>query len=80
MTPAKDSGDGTAQQGGPEELRTLLEFIHQARGFDFSGYKRTSLERRMRKRMSEVGVETYPAYQDYLEANPHEFAELSTRS
>jgi two-component system CheB/CheR fusion protein len=57
-------------------LQALLEFIHQARGFDFSGYKKTSLERRLRKRMSDVGIDDYPAYQDYLEANPHEFAEL----
>jgi two-component system CheB/CheR fusion protein len=60
----------------PEELRRLLEFIHRSRGFDFSGYKRTSLQRRITKRMHEVGIETPADYQDYLEVNPHEFAEL----
>jgi two-component system, chemotaxis family, CheB/CheR fusion protein len=60
----------------PEELGKLLEFIHRSRGFDFSGYKRASLQRRLSKRMREVGVATPADYQDYLEVNPHEFAEL----
>jgi len=59
-----------------EDFRALLEFIHDARGFDFSGYKRSSLARRLHKRMAEVGVDRYAEYQDYLEANPHEFAAL----
>jgi two-component system, chemotaxis family, CheB/CheR fusion protein len=59
-----------------EGLNRLLEFIHRARGFDFTGYKKTSLKRRLGKRMQEAGVDTYGDYQDYLEANPHEFAEL----
>jgi two-component system CheB/CheR fusion protein len=60
----------------PEELNRLLEFIHRFRGFDFSGYKRASLQRRLSKRMHEVGTETAADYQDYLEVNPQEFAEL----
>ncbi|MGH2911296.1 MAG: CheR family methyltransferase [Solirubrobacteraceae bacterium] len=60
----------------PDELQRLLEFIHRSRGFDFSGYKRTSLQRRLSKRMQEVGVETPSDYQDYLEVNPHELTEL----
>ncbi|MGN6663305.1 MAG: CheR family methyltransferase [Solirubrobacterales bacterium] len=59
-----------------EGLEPLLEYLKAARGFDFSGYKRATLGRRIRKRMSEVSVETYPEYADYLEANPREFAEL----
>ncbi|MGH3565219.1 MAG: hypothetical protein ACRDRH_04140 [Pseudonocardia sp.] len=39
-----------------EELTRLLEFIRDARGFDFTGYKHTSLTRRIRKRMSDVGL------------------------
>jgi two-component system CheB/CheR fusion protein len=57
-------------------FRGLLEFIHRARGFDFSGYKRSSLARRLHKRMGEVGIDGYAEYQDYLEANPQEFASL----
>src|SRR5205814_2076376 len=54
----------------------LLEYLHKARGFDFSGYKRASLSRRIEKRMQSVRVDGYPAYERYLEANPDEFVAL----
>ncbi len=57
-------------------LDSLLDFVHQARGFDFSGYKRPSIQRRVAKRMSEVGVESYDDYIDYLQVHPEEFASL----
>ena len=47
-----------------------------ARGFDFTGYKRSSLMRRVDKRMQTVGVEGYGAYVDYLEVHPEEFRAL----
>src|SRR3954463_8095437 len=57
-------------------LEVLLEHLKRSRGFDFTGYKRTSLERRVRKRMEEVGVSDYTAYLDYLEVQPDEFPAL----
>jgi two-component system CheB/CheR fusion protein len=60
----------------PDEVRRLLEFIHRSRGFDFSGYKPTSLQRRLSKRMREVDIATPSDYQDYLETHPDEFADL----
>src|SRR5690348_16826535 len=54
----------------------LLSFIHSSRGFDFSGYKRTSLTRRIRKRMEAVGCADYAAYMDFLEVHPEEFPQL----
>jgi two-component system CheB/CheR fusion protein len=57
-------------------LKDLLDFLHEARGFDFSGYKRTTLSRRISKRMAAVGIEGYADYQEYLEVNPPEFTEL----
>jgi two-component system, chemotaxis family, CheB/CheR fusion protein len=57
-------------------LPPLLEFLKRNRGFDFSGYKRPSLERRIQRRMQEVGIETYQEYQDHLEVNPDEFTDL----
>lgn len=59
-----------------EDLEALLEYLRGSRGFDFTGYKRATLERRIRKRMDEVEVEGYDEYVGYLEANPREFAEL----
>jgi two-component system, chemotaxis family, CheB/CheR fusion protein len=54
----------------------LLEFVKSSRGFDFTGYKRSSIERRVTKRMSEVGVERYDDYIEYLELHGEEFAQL----
>ncbi len=58
------------------DLENLLEYIKRNRGFDFSGYKRASLTRRIRKRMQSIGVESYSDYLDYLEVHPDEFVEL----
>jgi two-component system CheB/CheR fusion protein len=60
---------------GPDVAR-LLEYIRESRGFDFSGYKRTTLLRRIAKRMAQVGVKDYTAYLEYLEAQPDEFVAL----
>src|SRR3954471_16055890 len=57
-------------------LETLLEFLKRSRGFDFTGYKRTSLERRLRRRMDSVGCQTFGDYLDYLEVHPDEYAQL----
>ncbi len=57
-------------------LEELLEFVKEARGFDFTGYKRSTIERRVAKRMGSVGVERYDDYLDYLELHGEEFAEL----
>ncbi|MYW64660.1 PAS domain-containing protein [Streptomyces sp. SID8379] len=59
-----------------EELEDLLEFLRDARGFDFTGYKRSSLGRRIRKRMADIGIESYSDYRDQLETNTDEFSSL----
>src|SRR5215469_3384668 len=57
-------------------LEELLVFIRDARGFDFTGYKRSSLARRIRKRMQEAGVTDYVDYRDRLESSAEEFGHL----
>jgi two-component system, chemotaxis family, CheB/CheR fusion protein len=57
-------------------LEVLLAHLKRTRGFDFSGYKRTSLERRIRKRMEAIGVARYGDYLDYLEVHQDEFPAL----
>ncbi|MFI5664426.1 CheR family methyltransferase [Streptomyces sp. NPDC051684] len=59
-----------------EELEELLGFLRDARGFDFTGYQRSSLGRRIRKRMADVGLDSYSAYRDRLETNADEFGAL----
>ena len=58
------------------DLETLLDFLRRSRGFDFTGYKRTSLSRRIDKRMQAVGIDDYLSYLDHLEVVPDEFAQL----
>jgi two-component system CheB/CheR fusion protein len=58
------------------QLHDLLDYLKQSRGFDFTGYKRTTLGRRIEKRMAAVGAPSFADYQDQLEVNPHEFTEL----
>ncbi len=57
-------------------LEMLLAFVKESRGFDFSGYKRSTIERRIAKRMATVGAERYDDYLEYLERHGEEFAEL----
>jgi two-component system, chemotaxis family, CheB/CheR fusion protein len=57
-------------------LETLLEFVKRTRGFDFTGYKRSTIERRIAKRMGELGLKSYEEYVDHLELDPDEFSVL----
>jgi two-component system, chemotaxis family, CheB/CheR fusion protein len=69
----------TLQQSEPHDgaaLDVLLDYLKRTRGFDFTGYKRSSLERRIEKRMNEVGIGSYQEYLDYLEVQSDEFAFL----
>jgi two-component system CheB/CheR fusion protein len=54
----------------------LLNQLRTSRGFDFSAYKRTTLMRRVQKRLQSVGVENFGQYADYLQVHPEEFALL----
>lgn len=58
------------------EFEGLLDYLKHARGFDFTAYKRSSLMRRVEKRMQMVGVEGFNSYIDYLEVRPDEFTAL----
>jgi two-component system, chemotaxis family, CheB/CheR fusion protein len=58
------------------DFERLLEFVRTERNFDFTGYKRSSLERRTTKRMQELGIDRYSDYLDYLQAETDEFTRL----
>jgi len=57
-------------------FESLVQYLKEARGFDFSGYKRTSLMRRVDRQMHAVNVHDYDEYRDYLEVHPDEFTAL----
>ena len=51
---------------GQDGLEQLLQHLEQSRGFDFSAYKPASLNRRIRKRMQDAGIDSYSSYTDHL--------------
>jgi len=58
------------------EFEALLHFLRDSRGFDFTGYKRSSLVRRVDRRMQQVSVVSYADYLDYLQLHQEEFTAL----
>ena len=73
---ASGAGSPDGPGGAGEGLEKLLHFVRDARGFDFTGYKRSTVERRVRRRMQDVGLESIGAYHDLLEADVDEFTAL----
>ena len=57
-------------------FESLLVLLRDQRGFDFTGYKRTSLMRRVRRRMQQVELDTFPDYIDHLQVSPDEYTAL----
>jgi two-component system, chemotaxis family, CheB/CheR fusion protein len=62
--------------GDTREFDALLELLKRVRGFDFTGYKRTTLQRRVEKRMAALGLDSYARYLELLEADTAEFTQL----
>ena len=58
------------------EMDELIQYIRATRGFDFAAYKRTTLSRRVHKRMAEVHISSFADYRDLLEADADEFNAL----
>jgi two-component system, chemotaxis family, CheB/CheR fusion protein len=58
------------------EFEDLLRYLKTSRGFDFTAYKRSTLQRRVQKRMAAVGAGSYADYVDYLEVHQDEFNSL----
>ena len=58
------------------DFEALLHHLKQTRGFDFTGYKRSSLVRRVARRMSQVGLTEYGDYLDHHELHAEEFTAL----
>ncbi|HEX4812798.1 MAG TPA: CheR family methyltransferase [Nonomuraea sp.] len=63
----------------PEEEREfddLLILLKETRGFDFAGYKRNTLIRRITRRLEALKLRTYGEYRDLLELQPEEYGRL----
>jgi two-component system CheB/CheR fusion protein len=59
-----------------ESFESLLRYLRDTRGVDFTGYKRTTLMRRVQHQMEHAGVQTFEEYLDVLQASSDEFAAL----
>jgi two-component system CheB/CheR fusion protein len=58
------------------KLEELLEYLKRTRGFDFTAYKRSTLGRRIDKRIQSLNLDGYARYLDFLQVHPGEFAFL----
>jgi two-component system, chemotaxis family, CheB/CheR fusion protein len=69
---------GVSPAEGPDrdQLRSLLERIHDRSGIDFGSYKPATILRRLRGRMTATARPTVAAYAAYLESDPEEYARL----
>jgi two-component system, chemotaxis family, CheB/CheR fusion protein len=79
MSRSKREAVDTADTVPPEvsqEFETLLLYLKQSRGFDFTAYKRSSLMRRVLVRMQNVEIKSFAEYLDFLQVDPDEFTRL----
>ncbi len=72
------NGDSAAElEPAPSrDLEALLEYLHVNRGLDFSGYKRSTLSRRIQRSMEAARVASIGEYIDHLQVHPDEFSQL----
>src|SRR5690348_8484450 len=53
--------------------------MRESRGFDFTGYKRSTLVRRVGNRCAELRIDNFGSYLDYLQVHGDEFSILFNR-
>jgi two-component system CheB/CheR fusion protein len=58
---------------GDADFENLLDYLRSTRGFDFSGYKRPTLVRRVQKRVDDLQLSGFGEYRDHLEVHADEF-------
>jgi two-component system CheB/CheR fusion protein len=65
-----------SDEDSDQEFDELLLMLKETRGFDFTGYKRSTLMRRIRRRMDARALTSLGEYRDFLELEPEEFSRL----
>jgi two-component system CheB/CheR fusion protein len=61
---------------GDFTLKDLLQELAEQRNFDFRGYKKSTLERRLRRRMFQLNLAGYAEYSEYINEHPDEVNQL----
>lgn len=59
-----------------KELELLLQKIFEERDMDFREYKKSSIKRRIRRRLEANNLTSYSEYMKLLDSNPDEYASL----
>jgi two-component system, chemotaxis family, CheB/CheR fusion protein len=67
---------GVTEEKNGGMLRQILDLVCSQTRQDFTHYKETTLNRRLNKRMEQVGVSTPADYLSFLQANPTEINQL----
>jgi two-component system CheB/CheR fusion protein len=67
----------TVVERGPVSLVSLLEKVYREAGYDFRGYKRATVNRRLERRLHATGTWTYLEYMHFLETHPEEYRRLA---
>ncbi len=67
-----ENGDGDARDG----LRKIFTLLRKNTGVDFSQYRKSTISRRIQRRMVLTKVEDLDAYVDYIRENPAEIDAL----
>ena len=55
------------------DFESLLTYLRESRGFDFTAYKRSTLRRRVMRRLQHLKIDTLAGYIEHLEVHPDEF-------
>ena len=59
-----------------DDIKKILEYLEEKRGFDFSGYRASMLSRRIQKRLFATNSADLNMYEKYLEQNNSELDKL----
>lgn len=59
-----------------KDLALILNYLNKKRGFDFSGYRTSMVERLVEDRFTSIKCERYNDYLNYLQGNPDELDNL----
>jgi two-component system, chemotaxis family, CheB/CheR fusion protein len=73
---ATSSPDTPTKLVEPTELEALLKLLQQSSGVDFGQYKRTTMQRRIGRRMVVHHLENIRDYYGYVQEHPEELTEL----
>ena len=63
---------GPVRRGDEEALRTIFAHLRRRTGHDFTHYKRSTIRRRLARRLQVTGLETLPAYADHVRTDADE--------